>query len=102
MSSLEGNRTPEMRQRRERLSISRPCVELALGSLTIDGYDVAETRRFGNAVHASVDRFMVGRIASDNRRLSKSDAHRIWAHAFTAVESVESNQLSALRRGGCK
>ena len=100
MSSLEGNRDRELRQRRERLSISRPCVETALGSLEIDGYDIAETRLFGNRMQAAVERFMVGRFGTAERRVSKSDANRMWAQAFAGMQPVKGNRLSRLRAGG--
>lgn len=53
MPNVEGERTPEMRRGRERLSVRNPRVDHALAGLSIDDRDIAETRRFGNVLIAT-------------------------------------------------
>lgn len=99
MLHLDGDRTPEMRQGRERLSISRPCVELALGSLAIDGYALAEPRQFGNRLAADAARFMSRGPSGERGRISKLDAHQMWRDAFG---NRPTNSLANYRPGGAR
>ena len=82
MPVSEGVRTPEMRRGRERLTVHNPRIEKALASHVIDPEHVAETRRFGNRLQADADRWMLRGGFSENRRITKSDAHRMFLHAF--------------------
>lgn len=100
MERLEGKRTPEMRQGRERLSISRPCVELALGSLAIDGYDIAATRRFGNQLAAEADRWKLRGTGGERGLISKADAHRMFNAAFGEPRKL--NSLASYHRDAGK
>lgn len=66
-----GNATPEKREGRVRLSPRRPqFIESMLAGISIDGFDIDETRRFGNALlrarDAWADRYRAGRRYSDD------------------------------------
>jgi hypothetical protein len=99
MNRLDGDRTPEMRQSRERLSVSRDCVELALGSLPIDPDQVPETRRFGNRLAAEAERWSQRIPPAERGRIGKADAARMFAAAFGSAPR-KSNSLGSYRRGG--
>lgn len=77
MSPPEGERTPEMRQGRARLSVRDPDIEKALAGLNFDVFNIAETRRWGNSLAAAARLHQVGKIGNDKRRLSKADAARL-------------------------
>lgn len=82
MRVTEGDRTPEMRRGRERLTVHHPRIEKDLASHVIDPDNVAEVRRFGNRVQAEADRWMLRGGFSDNRRITKADAHCAFIQAF--------------------
>lgn len=83
MSSSEGDRTPKMRGGRERLTVHRPQIEQSLASITFDGFNVEEARRFGNRLLADAERWMQrGGFAADRGRISKNDARRMFAMEF--------------------
>lgn len=88
MRCLEGDRTPEMRRGRERLTVRNPRVDSAVAGLAIDDEDVAEARRFGNAVLASFNRWSAGREVNSlsERRLSKFDAGRLLRIRIAELE----------------
>ena len=51
MASLAtGNATPEKREGRVRLSVRDPLIENMLAGISIEDFDIEETRRFGNAL----------------------------------------------------
>lgn len=50
-----GNATPEKREARKLLTAHRPRIEALLGGMQFDGFDIEETRRFGNALIALRD-----------------------------------------------
>lgn len=85
MAVSNGARTPEMRRGRERLTVRNPRVEYALAGLDIDPAHVEETRRFGNRLMADAQRWMLRGGFSERRRISKSDAHRMFALACREV-----------------
>lgn len=64
-----GNATPEKREGRARLSVRDPLIENMLASISIEGFDIDETRRFGNALlrarNAWADENRKGRRYSD-------------------------------------
>lgn len=45
-----GNASPEKREGRVRLSPRSPLIENMLAGISIDDFDIDETRRFGNAL----------------------------------------------------
>lgn len=82
MRITEGERTPEMRRGRERLTVHNPRIEKALASHHIDPEHVAETRRFGNLLQAEADRWIMRGGFAERGRITKADAHRMFALAF--------------------
>lgn len=83
MSPPEGDRTPKMRGGRERLTVHRPPVELSLASITFDGFNLNETRRFGNRLLADAEAWMRrGGFTADRGRIDKATARRMFAHEF--------------------
>ncbi len=64
-----GNATPEKREGRARLSVRDPLIENMLASISIEGFDIDETRHFGNALlrarNAWADQYRKGRRYSD-------------------------------------
>lgn len=94
MSAPEGRRDPETRQGRETLTVSRPYIEAALASLTVDGFDMHETRRFGNRLAAEAERWMKRGGFGERGRISKADAHRMLAQACHG----EQNRLARYHR----
>ena len=50
-----GNATPEKRKDRAVLSPRGPLIETALACINFDGFNIDETRRFGNALLAARD-----------------------------------------------
>lgn len=87
MRCLEGDRTSEMRRGRERLTVRNPRVDMALDGLAIDDQDIAEARRFGNALAASVNRWCAGREVNSlaDRRLDKAGAARLLHIRFASL-----------------
>ena len=83
MLHLEGNRTPEMRRGRERLTARHPRIEQALASLALDDFDIADTRRFGNDLQAHADAWLRRKGPSEQGRISKQDANRLLALAMS-------------------
>lgn len=79
MRRLEREHNPEKRRGRELLTVRNPRVDMALDGLAIDEQHIAETRRFGNAVVASVNRWNAGREVNSlaDRRLDKVSAARL-------------------------
>jgi hypothetical protein len=94
VGALEGSCTPEVRQRRETLSVSRPCIEAALQSLDIDPELVASVRRFGNQLAAEAERWKLRGGFRERGRINKADASRMFAQAFPATAIV----MAASRR----
>lgn len=87
MRNQEGDRTPEMRRGRERLTVRNPRIEMALAGLQIDNEDIAQTRQFGNAITASVARWQVGRIGNSlPQRLDKASAARLLRIRLAALK----------------
>jgi hypothetical protein len=82
MAQKEGDRTPEMRRDRERLTVRSPRIETALASLCIDDDNIEEARRFGNKLQADADRWLQRGGFAERGRIYKSDAYRLFAHAF--------------------
>ena len=74
---------PREKGRKPVLGISDPRVEKSLAALNLNDLNVAETRRFGNLLQAEADRWMLRGGFSENRRITKSDAHRMFAQAFS-------------------
>lgn len=103
MLHLEGDRTPEMRRgpdsQRARLTARNPRVETALASLEIDGFNVSETRAFGNRLAAEAERWMMRGGFGERGRISKADAHRVFRDAFGARPL---NRLSRMARDGAE
>lgn len=64
-----GNATPEKREGRVRLSPRGPQIESLLAGISIDGFNIEETRRWGNALLAARDvwsgKYRHGRRYSD-------------------------------------
>ena len=64
-----GNATPKKREGRARLSVRDPLIENMLASISIEGFDIDETRRFGNALlrarNVWADQYRKGRRYSD-------------------------------------
>lgn len=77
MPHQEGDRTPEVREGRARLSVNDPLVKSAVEAINFNGFDIAETRRWGNSLAAAARLHQVGKIGNDKRRLSKTDAARL-------------------------
>jgi hypothetical protein len=73
---------PRGKGRKPVLGISDPRVEKSLAALNLNSFNVAETRRFGNRLQADADRWMLRGGFSENRRITKSDAHRMFVLAF--------------------
>lgn len=76
MDRLEGDRAPETRQGRERLSVSRPHIEAALAS-HYRRIDIASTRRFGNRLQADAERWLSRGGFNERGRIGKADAARL-------------------------
>jgi|KBSSwiStaDraftv2_1062776.scaffolds.fasta_scaffold884479_3 hypothetical protein len=73
---------PREKGRKPVLGISDPRVEKSLAALNLNDLNVAETRRFGNRIQAEADRWMLRGGFSESRRITKSDAHRMFVLAF--------------------
>lgn len=58
-----GNATPEKREGRARLSVRDPLIENMLASISIEGFNIDQTRRFGNALLRARDAW-----ADENRK----------------------------------
>lgn len=80
-----GNATPEKREGRVRLSPRGPRIESLLGGIQFDGWNVEETRRFGNAMLAARDAW--------------ADKYRFGKRYPDAPADHHQNSLSWQKRG---
>lgn len=73
-----GNATPEKRKARSVLSPKGPLIETALACINFDGFDIDETRRFGNALLAArkewADKNRNGRRYSDKETAQRKSS----------------------------
>lgn len=67
----KGSAPPDVRKARPVLSPKGPLIETALASINFDGFDIAETRRFGNALLAARDHW--ADINRNGRRYSDKE-----------------------------
>ena len=99
MAPSEGFCAPQTRQGRKTLHVSRPYIETALGSLSIDPEHIAESRRFGNQVANELERWKLGRASSDRGRICKREAEQMWRAEFG---NRPLNSLGRYRRDGAQ
>lgn len=87
MRHLDGDQTLERRKGRT-LSVSDPFVSRVLAGITIEGFDIALTERWGKSLNAEVRRWSAGRGAGlfSARMLTKADAHRALKHELAKLE----------------
>ena len=90
MSSQQGDRTPEMREGRARLSVCDPHVEKLLAGLIIDEPYIDDARQFGNRLQADARRWMLRGGLASPRHLTKADAYRLFAYEFGGAPSRNS------------
>ena len=88
MDLQEGDRTPEVRRERPRLAPRAPLIELALAGFNFDGFNVEETRRFGNALLRERNKW--------------ADEHRHGRRYSDAGLARHQNRLASYRRDGAK
>jgi hypothetical protein len=83
VSEQERDRTPDVRRGRERLlSIRHPRVVKALAGINIDPETLPHAERFGNRLARDADAWIRAGGFAERGRISKGDAHRLFAHAF--------------------
>lgn len=86
MGALDGDLTPERRKGRT-LSVSDPFIISAVPAISITGFDVAETTRFGNRLACDARRWMAKGGLAQDRRLSRCEAEHIWRLRFAGEVS---------------
>ena len=80
----KGNATPKKREGRARLSPRGPLIETLLGGIQFDGFDIEQTRRFGNALLAARNKW--------------ADTHRHGRRHSDAEYARQNGSL--IRKGG--
>lgn len=96
---LDGDHTPERRKGRT-LSVSDPLVSRVLAGIATEGLDIAQTESWGKSLSSDARLWMRRGGFGERGRISKSDAHRMFAAAFG--EPRKQNSLATYRRGGRK
>jgi hypothetical protein len=82
MINLKGDRSLKMREGRARLSVRDPHVDKLLAGLIIDESNIDAARRFGNRLQADARRWMARGGLAERGRITKRDAHQMFALAF--------------------
>ena len=77
--------TPERHRGRERLTVRSPEIERALAGINFDGFDVAETRQFGNRLLAEARLRMARGGLGERGEISKVDAEMMWRKATSGA-----------------
>lgn len=85
MAYQEGGPPHKRQEGRVRLGVSDPLVNAAVAAITFEGFNLGETRRFGNRLAAEARRFRSGRIGGERGRISKRDAAVLLGMALAKI-----------------
>lgn len=84
MRNLDEDPTSERRKGRT-LSVSDPFITSAVAAISITGFDVAETTRFGNRLVCNARRWMARGGLAQDRRISRREAEHLWQQRFAGA-----------------
>ena len=86
---MEGDRTPEMREGRVKLSLRDPQIEKLLAGLDFDRENIDQLRRFGKNMWSARNAWSIGRGARGlfgARVIDKGTAERMLRQELAALE----------------
>jgi len=90
MSVIARNAPNNVRKGRPgRLTLNDPIVNSAVAAINFTGFNISETKTWGNGIAASARLWLAGRHLQERGRISKADAHRMFNRAFGSRHSAK-------------